>query len=136
MNDVTLNNINGIGQIIVPTETIDGSGDLMFDLKLNKKKRLKKYNQFISEASAFDEITSKKVQKSPEQQRVKNKSVLRKQLKVWYKKRKELYDYKIKKAETKEEKEILANNFKLEVIKKKKQYAQKMRKINLQKVNK
>ena len=111
MSNVTVNNVNGMGQVLLPTETEFGSGDLPIgNTILSYSDFIRKYstddfddrdedddNLFkITEKSAFDQISNKSAQKSDPRKLASFVKNQRTSYATWYKRKHTAYIAKLK----------------------------------------
>ena len=82
--------------------------------------------EILFEKSVMDDIKSKDVKRTTQQQILDYQTEQRNKLRTWYVNRKAYYADKIRLTKSSEERKILKNSFKMEVIKKKKDYAKKI----------
>lgn len=136
--DATLNNVNGMGAVKFPTDSSFGSGDIPigFDKKIFTFEEYLDYMKSLNEESVMDKMKSKDKNRTPEKQNSDYINNEKRKLSDWQRKRKEYYLQKLKDAKTPEEKKLLKNQFKLEVIKKKRALNDKLKKKRVDKSKK
>jgi len=134
----SLNSINGIGSVKFPNGNKYGSGDVPIN-----KKFILKYDDFINnieleedeenesfilEKGMSDEIKSHHVKKGSGHRYAQALKTAKERYNSWYETRKKYYVEKVKNSETNKKKQLLKQQFELEVNLKKTEMQEKLRK--------
>lgn len=145
--NVAPSNVPGAGPVKLPSNGNFGSGDLL----VTRKKPvldIYKYSDFeemadldneeddLNEESVMDRLKATDNSRSPERQHSDYVKAERNKFNEWKKERRLYFVEKLKAADAPEEKKLLKNQFKLEIIKKKRKLSEKLKKKRVDKSTK